>query len=114
MLADSAAFKLRAKVRNMSSRELESEDGLRDVARLQAHDEAKAAANGVKLRTTGLKRAISARLPFPFLRACGMQFSPFPPLIFPWVRLRRTYFPLSFLAGRASGAIVFFWPLLGS
>ena len=62
MLADSAASKLRAKVRNMSARELQSEDGLRDVARLQAHDEAKAAAHGVKLRTTGLKRAINARL----------------------------------------------------
>ena len=65
MLADSAASKLRAKVRNMSPQERESEDGLREMARLEAHDKAKAeaaAANGVKLRTTGLKRAINARL----------------------------------------------------
>ena len=65
MLADSAASKLRTKVRNMSPQELASEDGLREVARLEAHNKAKAeaaAANGVTLRTTGLKRAINARL----------------------------------------------------
>ena len=65
MLADSAASKLRTKVRNMSPQELASEDGLREVARLEAHNKAKAeaaAANGVTLRNTGLKRAINARL----------------------------------------------------
>ena len=43
MLMDSAASKLRAKVRKMSQQDLQSEDGFREKQRLQAHDEAKSA-----------------------------------------------------------------------
>ena len=65
MLMDSAASKLRAKVRKMSQQDLQSEDGFREKQRLQAHDEATSAwvaSQGKLLRATPLKCSAAARL----------------------------------------------------
>ena len=61
MLMDSAASKLRAKVRKMSQQDLQSEDGFREKQRLQAHDEAKSAWVASQ-GATPLKCSAAARL----------------------------------------------------
>ena len=65
MISDSAASKLRAKIRAMSPEELQSEDGQLDQQRLKEHEAARekwAAENGKALRATKLKLRVQGAL----------------------------------------------------